>query len=829
MEGRRSRSSSIQKALNDPRLSASLTDVSKNNSSRPQFELKITRYFYQLIHGCGKNCTTKNCASNPKYTVLRPEIAAVYAIQMASSNLPFCSNLPAEIHFNSPFTTPVHSRQSSFNSPRQRQNSTGTTPFLNSIFSHSPFQQMFSNPKSHSLEKFPRSKSTETIKSKLSSSSLDLASDESIDDNLSLKELDYHLFKIAVDNYHEDHEPTFLLNSIALIFSNLEALGKSFRFEGERIADIDLRITDSPVGSKHPSKMEINEITLTYELIGQLEEMFCKAMMEAIETQIAKLQLKNPLFQRPEYASTLCKFCELLVKLKSQARLVLINWFVKLPEKEFQTIVQVFKSFICTTAINEDGFIGGIKMLSMLSHSNEMEQKMPPAEFYALELYPKLNFKDEYKRWKKSLAQPVITEFAVFNYPFLFDPVAKNRIMHIDAMVKMSHEYEDACVNQALVLNAMKFLDDSALVQTMETEMKESVNPYFILEVRRTHLIADVLDQIVKKSVELKKPLKVKFVGGGEEGMDQGGVQKEFFQILIEKLMDPDYGMFEYNPETRQSWINRNSLESSLQFELVGIVIGLALYNGVMVRVSFPKIMYKKLVKEEITLEDVKEAFPSLGKGLQQLLDWHDGDVSDVFMRTFEISYERFGKVEHIPLMENGQDILVTNENREKYVLLYIKHLCYTSIQDQFNSFRQGFYKVCGGQALKMCRSFELEQLICGKGTSELDFKDLQEGAQYEEYTSNHEIITWFWEIVHEMDLQQKQRLLEFVTASDRIPLKGLQSLVFVIQRNGPDTDRLPSALTCFGRLLLPEYSSRDKLAERLLTAIDNAKGFGLV
>lgn len=79
------------------------------------------------------------------------------------------------------------------------------------------------------------------------------------------------------------------------------------------------------------------------------------------------------------------------------------------------------------------------------------------------------------------------------------------------------------------------------------------------------------------------------------------------------------------------------------------------------------------------------------------------------------------------------------------------------------------------------------------------------------------------------MDMRHKKLLLEFVTASDRVPLKGLDSLVFVIQRNGPDTDRLPTALTCFGRLLLPEYRTKEKLRERLTTAIENAKGFGLV
>ena len=109
---------------------------------------------------------------------------------------------------------------------------------------------------------------------------------------------------------------------------------------------------------------------------------------------------------------------------------------------------------------------------------------------------------------------------------------------------------------------------------------------------------------------DLKKPLKIKFVGGGEEGMDQGGVQKEFFQILMSELLDPSFGMFDYDQETRFSWINSASLEANSQFELVGIMLGLALYNGVIIRVSFPPLMYKKLLKEKIGLEDVAGAFP---------------------------------------------------------------------------------------------------------------------------------------------------------------------------------------------------------------------------
>lgn len=38
---------------------------------------------------------------------------------------------------------------------------------------------------------------------------------------------------------------------------------------------------------------------------------------------------------------------------------------------------------------------------------------------------------------------------------------------------------------------------------------------------------------------------------------------------------------------------------------------------------------------------------------------------------------------------------------------------------------------------------------------------------------------------------------------------------------------RLPTSLTCFGRLLLPEYSCKKALAEKLDKALENARGFG--
>ena len=72
----------------------------------------------------------------------------------------------------------------------------------------------------------------------------------------------------------------------------------------------------------------------------------------------------------------------------------------------------------------------------------------------------------------------------------------------------------------------------------------------------------------------------------------------------------------------------------------------------------------------------------------------------------------------------------------------------------------------------------------------------------------------WFWEIVlEEWNDEQRRKLLQFSTGSDRAPVNGLKSLNFGIVRDGETDDRrLPSSHTCFNRLDIPEYSSKEVL-----------------
>ena len=100
---------------------------------------------------------------------------------------------------------------------------------------------------------------------------------------------------------------------------------------------------------------------------------------------------------------------------------------------------------------------------------------------------------------------------------------------------------------------------------------------YLVLKVHRDNILEDTLTQISNGSLNFKKPLRVAFIG--EPGVDEGGVRKEFFLLLNKQLFDPMYGMFTYNDKQRLYWFNGQSHEPPINFELIGILMGLAIYN----------------------------------------------------------------------------------------------------------------------------------------------------------------------------------------------------------------------------------------------------------
>lgn len=94
--------------------------------------------------------------------------------------------------------------------------------------------------------------------------------------------------------------------------------------------------------------------------------------------------------------------------------------------------------------------------------------------------------------------------------------------------------------------------------------------------------------------------------------------------------------MFTYLEEVELMWINPNSLDSDLLFELVGTLLGIAIYNGIILDLHFPPVIYKKLQGYKIDLADLNDLEPSLARSLQSLLEF-DGDVESTMCYTFQV------------------------------------------------------------------------------------------------------------------------------------------------------------------------------------------------
>jgi len=173
----------------------------------------------------------------------------------------------------------------------------------------------------------------------------------------------------------------------------------------------------------------------------------------------------------------------------------------------------------------------------------------------------------------------------------------------------------------------------------------------------------------------------------------------------------------------------------------------------------------------------------------------------------------------------------LTQANKVDFVQAYVEWFFSDRIACQFEPLSAGFRAILGGSSLlrSMVDAVQLEKIVCG-GAVPIDAAAIRHGASHEGWTPEEqaEYLPMFWEVLASFTEAEKVQFVVFVTASDRVPLRGWQDLGLSVQKNGVGDDRLPTAYTCFCQLLLPRYTSRERLRASLLSAIANSEGFGL-
>ncbi|TDZ35874.1 E3 ubiquitin-protein ligase RSP5 [Colletotrichum sidae] len=352
------------------------------------------------------------------------------------------------------------------------------------------------------------------------------------------------------------------------------------------------------------------------------------------------------------------------------------------------------------------------------------------------------------------------------------------------------------------------------------------------IKVRRSHIFEDSFAEITRQSAtDLKKRLMIKF--DGEDGLDYGGLSREFFFLLSHEMFNPFYCLFEYSAHDNytlqinpHSGINPEHLN---YFKFIGRVVGLAIFHRRFLDAFFIGALYKMILGKSVVLADMEGVDADFHRSLQWMLD---NDISGgILEQTFSTEDERFGVMTVEDLIPGGRDIDVTNENKKEYVDLMVKWRIEKRIAEQFQAFKDGFQELIPQDLINVFDERELELLI--GGIAEIDVDDWKKHTDYRGYTESDEVIQFFWQTIRSWDGEQKSRLLQFATGTSRIPVNGFKDLQgsdgprrFTIEKAG-EINNLPKAHTCFNRLDLPPYKSLEMLQQKLTIAVEETMGFG--
>ncbi|KAM0684128.1 E3 ubiquitin-protein ligase tom1 [Mitosporidium daphniae] len=366
------------------------------------------------------------------------------------------------------------------------------------------------------------------------------------------------------------------------------------------------------------------------------------------------------------------------------------------------------------------------------------------------------------------------------------------------------------------------------------------------LRIRRDRLFEDSFREIMTlpATALAERPLSIAF--DGEEGVDAGGLTREWFSLLAQQMLNAGYALFlpvgggqggsgaVFYPN-RLSAVNPEHLD---YFEFVGRIIGKAVVESQLLACHFACAFYKILLDIPLELSDLEAVDASYYRSLAWMLSQADPEQLEELSLFMVTELDDFGRPRMVDLIPNGSTIPVTADRIEEYVSLTVDVRLRGALEAQFDAIRRGLFGVLSQEILAIFTEKELELFISGLALID-DIDDWKRNTEYGTgYTATSPQVVWFWRAVRSMSYEERSQLLQFVTGSMRVPLGGFSRLLgsngalqrFSIHRDTGGAHRLPQAHTCFNQLDIPEYESYEQLRRALLVAIrEGTTGFGLV
>lgn len=363
-----------------------------------------------------------------------------------------------------------------------------------------------------------------------------------------------------------------------------------------------------------------------------------------------------------------------------------------------------------------------------------------------------------------------------------------------------------------------------------------------LADIRRNHLLDDAFEAYHHAGSTFKNQLQVSFYNdyGKEAGIDGGGITKEFLTSVVNEGFDPKNGLFKSTTEHQvfpsddifmklTKRVDVTSQTEKLKYlKFLGNVLGKCFYENVLIDISFTPFFLNKWCSMKNSINDLRTLDEELFRNLLKLIRMEDQEL-DTLELTFSVNEVVDGRSYVFELVPGGDKIKVDLSNKLNYIHQVSNFKLNQSLQIQTKWFLGGLFEIVSASWLSMFDSFELQMLISG-GENDVNIQDWKENVEYGGFFDDDVTVQYFWEVVEEMNMEERCKLLKFVTSVGRAPLLGFGALSpkFGIRNSGSDVERLPTASTCVNLLKLPDYKNKELVREKLMYSISMGSGFDL-
>ena len=409
--------------------------------------------------------------------------------------------------------------------------------------------------------------------------------------------------------------------------------------------------------------------------------------------------------------------------------------------------------------------------------------------------------------------------------PFIF-PLKSRLEIGVKELKRLKEERSNSIFNMGNHMNYMNYMDEE-LFEHQLGDVRIKIPRESIFDSTFMYYMQNMLSPYSRWIITFVDKL-----GQVEQGVDAGGLYKEFMYKLSEEAFSKKLGFFEESETglllpTRDSVHVDKNYNYAATYEFLGFIVAKAISDDIKIFPNFSPIFLNNCLEIENSFTDLKTYDPDLYKSLVTLKTY-EGDVEKDLGLYFSLTIEKDGKITNFDLIENGSNIPVKNDNRLTYIKKVTDYYLSFQFKNAVQNFKNGMSKVINMDILRLYTGEELRQIIFGFDKDVFTVGDMQINCSFVGFDLKNETevqcINDLLKILDEFNQKEKEKFLFFCTSLKRLPIGGFSKLrpKFTISKS---YSSVPTSSTCVNMLKLPILPYK-KLKDILLYVINADAGF---